>query len=99
MPNATNNEVQLWSDQRDRVRAEQIRALVISLQGDTGSAFESVFLNLTNSPDWTDNRNDVPNNLTPDNLLAINAFNADVLAFILAHASYPITQKACVRPV
>lgn len=100
MAAATNTQVQRWSDERTRVRAEQARTLVHALEGDTGDVFESVFLNLNGSPDWEDDRTDGPPNLmTPGDLLAVNSFCADVLAYIKAHGSYPNILKACVRPV
>lgn len=100
---ANNDQVQNWSDTRTRPRAEQARAYIASLDGDTGPAFDDVYANLTNSPTWDDERVELPspppNELTPSDLLAIHTFNVDVRDFAKAHAGWPIIQKACVQPV
>lgn len=98
MPAASNTQVQKWADERDRVRSESVRALINSLTDDIAS-FDSVYMNLTNSPNWVDSRTDVPNGLTPSDMLALNAFRHDVQTYILAHGAWPVVEKACVRPV
>ncbi len=101
MAAATDAQVQQWANERARVRAEQIRALKMALESDTGTSYESVFqaLNIA-EPTWADNRADGPPNLlTPNDLLSINAFCANLLAWIEANGDYAAIQKACVRPV
>lgn len=98
MAAATNAQVQNWADERTRVRAEMARALVNAFTDDMAS-FESVFINLTSNPNFVDNRTNVPNNLSPADLLAVNAFVGDVQNFIIHHAGWPIIEKACVRPI
>jgi hypothetical protein len=79
---ATNLQVQKWSDQRTRVRAEQVRAVRVALVDDNASIAE-VYANLTGSPDWADGRDDGPPSLlTPSDLLAFNTLS-DNLAKIL----------------
>lgn len=110
---ATNAQVQQWANERTRPRAEQLRALLISLQDDNGAIGE-VYANLTDSPDWTDQRNDAPPALlTPGDLLAINTLSANLEAILLddladdaaraaavsaVAAQWAIVEKACVRP-
>jgi hypothetical protein len=96
---ATNTQVQHWSDERTRVRAEQIRALFNALTDDL-AAIEDVYQNLTDSPDWADTRTDGPPNLLgPNDLLAIHGFIFDIKAAMAGHASLPVVMQACVRPV
>lgn len=111
---ATNAQVQNWSDQRTRVRAEQARALRIALADDNAGIGE-VYANLTDNPDWTDGRTDGPPSLLgPNDLLAFNTFS-DSLAKILNGFAFAdaaakaaavdaiqgqlaIVTKCCVRP-
>lgn len=79
---ATNEQVQVWSDARIRPRAEQARALLLGLEDDNASIGE-VYANLTDSPDWTDNRGTGPPALlTPGDLLAINTFSSQLAAIL-----------------
>jgi hypothetical protein len=72
MAEATNQQVQQWADQRTRVRAEQIRALLLAMESDN-STIGDVYENLTTSPNWTDGRTDGPPHLLePTDLLAVN---------------------------
>jgi hypothetical protein len=70
---ASNEQVQNWSNGRTRVRAEQIRAVLLSCEDDNASVGE-VYANLTDSPTWDDARPDAPNELSANDLLAINTF-------------------------
>lgn len=112
---ATNQQVQQWSNERTRVRAEQFRALKIACEDDRAS-FDEIYANLTNSPDWTDNRTDGPPKLlAPSDLLAMNTLQASFLAWMDPNTDWedPGTLSllqsggqqwatvvdACVRPV
>lgn len=111
---ATNAQVQEWSDQRTRRRAEQTRALLVSLEDDNASISE-VYANLTNTPDWTDDRTDGPPSLLgPNDLLAVNTFSVNLVAILrgtlttdqqkidavnAVAGQLAIINKACVRPV
>lgn len=111
---ATNAQVQQWSNERTRVRSEQVRALRIALTDDNASIGE-VYDNLTNSPDWTDNRNDAPPSLLgPSDLLAINTLSVNLAAILNGTLStdqskidavnaiqgqLAIVTKCCVQPV
>ncbi len=97
---ATNQQVQTFVDQRIRPRAEQIRALVLSMQDDI-SAIDDVFAALNvQSPTWTDTRTDGPPHLlVPNDVLAVNTFLHDAVTALTGDGQYPIVLKACVRPV
>lgn len=110
---ATNEQVQVWSNERTRVRAEQVRSLMLAMEGDNGAIGE-VYANLTDNPTWDDNRPDAPANLVPGDVLAINTVSvqlAKILRGQLANdaekvaacndvaAQLPVVLKACVRPV
>lgn len=104
---ATDEQVQAWSDQIGRTGAERLRDLGNFLDSVTGDAFESVFLNLTQSnpsSTFTDNRSskpgadNPPNLLTPGDLLALNSLFGAVKDAIKTNPNYPIALKACVRP-
>lgn len=70
---ATNEQVTHWANERTRIRCEAIRALLLSMEDDNATIGE-VYANLNNSPNWTDARVDVPNQLGPNDILAINTF-------------------------
>lgn len=109
---ATNQQVQQWSNERTRVRCEQLRALKESLEDDNASIGE-VFANLVDSPDWTDQRTDGPPSLLgPNDLLAINTLSVNLANILIDNfandaeraaavsavaAQWPIVSKACVR--
>lgn len=105
---ATNAQVQQWSDGRTRVRAEQIRSLYL-LCVDDRATFDDVYANLTSSPTWSDSRSDAPPNaMTPNDLLAINAFVEGFKRFVEGgftditdansySANYNVVLQACVR--
>jgi hypothetical protein len=96
---ATNQQVQQYVNERVRVRAEQIRSLVLAMEDDK-AAIDDVYANLTDSPDWTDERTDGPPYLlTPSDVLAFNAFITDSIAALKNHASYAVVMQGCVRPV
>ena len=92
-------QVQAFSDQRYRVRAEAIRNLVVAMQDDVNSS-DSVYANLTQqTPTWTDNRTDnPPNKATVANLLAMNAIEHDLITAITGDANYTAVLQLCVRP-
>lgn len=107
---ATNEQVQQYVNERVRPRCEQLRALYLSCKDDKAT-IDDVYANLTDSPDWTDTRNDAPPHLlTPNDVLAWNAFLtgfisyyegtfADVTAANAGAAQYPVVVDGCVRPV
>lgn len=97
---ATDQQVQTYVDQRVRVRSEQIRALLLSMQDDK-NAINDVYAALTQpTPTWKDNRTDgVPHLLTPSDVLAWNTFISDALTSMNGDAQLPVVQSACVRPV
>lgn len=69
---ATNAQVQNWSDQRVRPFCEELRKLLLMAE-DMNASIGEVYENLTNSPTWTDGRQDAPPDLlAPSDLLAIN---------------------------
>lgn len=102
MANATNLQVQNYSDQVLRPLCEQARSLVHDMESAI-AGITQVYANLTASAPastWTDTRNDGPPNLlTVANLLAINAFLNDMVTAATGDANWPIVQQACVRPL
>lgn len=111
---ATNEQVQTWVNERTRPRAEQVRKLLLSLEDDN-AAIDDVYANLTNSPDWTDTRDDFPPHLlTPSDVLAFSTLSVKLAAILRGTlvndqtkidacndvaAQLPVVLDACVRPV
>ena len=97
---ATNKQIQQWADQRTRVRAEQIRALLLAMEDDRAS-YDDVYAGLTKEgADWEDDREDGPPNLlTRNDLLGINAFIDAMKTMMRAHDQLPVVLQACVRGV
>jgi hypothetical protein len=89
MAEATDAQMQAFSDQRIRVRAEQVRALKSALADDK-AAIDDCYARATGTSRWSDNRTDGPPHLlqsgnaaNPDDLLNFNSF-ADLFAKFLA---------------
>lgn len=96
---ATNEQVQAFVDSRIRPIAERIRAVVLEVE-DVKAAIDDVYANLSNSPTWTDDREDAPPYLlTPSNVLSINTVITALLEQVRDHGEYPVLLKACVNPV
>jgi hypothetical protein len=97
---ATNQQIQQWANERTRVRAEQIRALLLAMEDDR-AAFDGIYAALVDPAcDWTDVRTDGPPNLLAKNdLLGINAFIDAMKTAMRAHDQLPVVLKACVRSV
>jgi hypothetical protein len=99
MATATNQQVQVFSDTRVRVRCESIRSLVGAVNDDKAEIDDVYAACAQQSPTWTDNRADGPPHLLgPQDILAYNAFISDLQTFINGNANYAIVEKACVRP-
>ena len=100
MAKATDEQVQRWANERARVRAEQIRALYLALKDDR-AGIEDVYQALAQAnPTWADSRTDGPPRLLGKNdLLAMNAFAADLTAWMEARGDLALLQSMCVRPV
>ena len=100
MPEATDQQVQQFVNERLRPRAEQIRALLAAMKDDR-AAFDDVYAALTvQNPAWSDDRTDGPPHLlTPSDVLAMNTFFYNTITAWEADAQLPIVQKACVRPL
>ena len=98
MAEATDAQVQIFADQRIRVRAEQMRALIIAIEDDRAS-IDDVYARLTGSGGWADARADGPPHLlTGPDILAINALYVKAIAQLQADPNYAVLIKACVRP-
>lgn len=94
---ATNAQVQAYVDNRLRVRAEQIRNLLIALEDDK-NLIDDVYANVSDSPTWTDSRSDNPPHLLgPNDVLAYNSFISDAITALKGHGSYGAILDACVR--
>lgn len=98
---ATNEQVQQYVNSRVRPRCEQFRALYNSCKDDIASIAD-VYANLNDNPDWVDARTDGPAHLlTPNDVLAWNAFINAFTALIEGPSAseWPIVIQGCVRPV
>lgn len=100
MANATNQQIQTFSDTRVRPQAEVVRAIAISFD-DMIASIDDIYNALNvQSPTWTDARTDGPPHLlAPSDILAFNAFMHDIRDAIKNHAQYPIVLKICARGV
>lgn len=100
MANATDLQVQQFSDERVRVRCEQLRDVVASLDDDKGAIDDVYAACNAGSPTWSDNRIDGPPHLlAPSDMLAYNALMSDLITYIKAHGAYWVIAKSCVRPI
>lgn len=97
---ATDLQVQQYVDQRVRVRAEQLRAVLAALRDDK-AAIDDVYAAVAQpSPTWTDARTDGPPRLLgPNDVLAYNSFVTALIPHIQDAADWPAVLAACVRPV
>lgn len=80
MPEATNQQMQAYADQRVRVFAEQFRAVYIGAI-DHKSSIDDVYARAIGSNVWNDARTDGPphllksgNSSSPDDMLVFNSF-------------------------
>lgn len=98
MPAATNAQVQQYVNSRVRPRCEQIRALYLAIKDDK-AAIDDIYANLTNNPNWADSHDQNPPHLmTPNDVLAWNAFISGFIDFVEANANYAVVLDGCVRP-
>lgn len=106
---AIDKQVQVYSDTRIRVRAEQLRAVVSALRDDK-AALDSVYERAAGSNPWNDGRTDGPPKLlASQDVLVYNSVislllkcvdgTATVQDVTDLHANWPVFQSACVRPV
>lgn len=106
---ATDQQMQHYSDERIRVRAEQFRALINACRDDK-AAIDAVYDRAANGAAWADSRTDGPPKLlASQDVLTFNAFvslflscidGAAVTADVVSlHANLAPFQAACVRPV
>jgi hypothetical protein len=92
--------VQDFCDQRIRVRAEQLRALVAAMQDDLAAITDVYERGADTKAPWVDSRADGPPHLlASSDVLAYNAFATDVLTAITGHAQWPVVRRSCVRPL
>lgn len=106
---ANDAQMQQFCNERIRVRAEQLRALVAAFRDDK-AAIDAVYDRAANGAAWTDNRTDGPPKLlASQDVLVFNAFASLFLECIDGtasaqdvsdlHANLAVFQAACVRPV
>lgn len=94
---ASNEQVQSFVNERVRPLCEKTRTL-IALLDDYVATVDDVYANLTDSPDWSDNRPDNPPTLlTPNDVLAINTFIQEVRTYVKGHANLASAMSACVN--
>lgn len=100
MATATDQQVQQFVNERLRVRAEQLRAILAGMKDDK-AAIDDVYAALVQqNPTWTDQRTDGPPYLlTGSDVLAYNAFINAVIPAIENNENWPVVLQGCVRPV
>lgn len=112
MPNATNQQMQTYADERIRPFAESARLLLAQAR-DHKAAIDDEYARATSVQAWADARADGPPHLlqagnaaNPDDVLNFNAFVTAFLAFFDGSAnvagqsaSWAVLQRACVRPL
>jgi hypothetical protein len=107
MSEATDLQMQMFMDNRVRVRAEQLRAVLAAVRDDK-AAIDDEYARAAGTNRWTDNRTDGPphllvagNSADPDDLLNYNAFATALLEFFdtTQAGAWAILQRACVRGV
>jgi hypothetical protein len=110
MAQATATQIQQYCNERVRVRAEQIRALINALKDDK-IAIDDVYAGLVGSQSgWTDSRTDGPPHLADANtILTYNTFTSALLAVLEGTSSAgdisnlpgakTVVLTMCVRPI
>lgn len=109
MAQASDNQMQTYSDARIRPRAEAVRKLVAQFRDDK-AAIDDVYDRAANGAAWSDARTDGPPSLlTSADVLTYNTFATLFLKCIDGTATlqdvadlssnYPAFQTACVRGV
>lgn len=108
MAEATDTQMQVYADQRLRVRAESLRAIVASLRDDKAS-IDSVYARAAGVTVWNDARTDGPPKLLASadftnynavitSLLAVIDGTATATDIATIHNNWAVFQSACVRP-
>lgn len=103
MPRASDNQVQNYVDQRIRVRAEEIRALLNALVDDK-MAMDDIYEHVNGAnaiaSTWADGRTDGPPTLaTKEDVLEYNALISALIPHIRDAANWPAVLSLCVHPV
>lgn len=95
---ATVQQIQNFSDQRIRPRAQQIAALAVNIAADLAEIGD-VYAALTGAQSgWVDGRTDGPPHLaTASDILAMNTFLTDILAAITGDTQYPICRNLLIN--
>lgn len=109
MAAATDQQMQVYCDQRIRPRAEQARAIVAAMRDDK-AALDSVYERAVSAEAWNDARTDGPPKLlTSQDVLVYNSVATLLLKCVDGtatlqdvadlSANWPVFQSSCVRPV
>ena len=112
MPQATDQQMQAYADQRVRPFAEQARALYLAAK-DHKAAIDDEYARAAGANAWADARTDGPPHLlvagggaNPDDFLNFNAYLTAFISFIETgtsvtgqSAAWAVLQRACVRTV
>ena len=100
MANATDLQVQVFSDTQVRPSADAARAVALTFDNMIASIDDIYNALSVPSPTWTDSRLDGPPHLlSPSDILAFNSFMHNVRDAIKNDAQYPIVLKICSRGV
>lgn len=105
---ATDTQMQVYVDGRIRPRAEQFRLIWDEILDDKVE-IDAVYDRAANGAAWNDNRTDPPKLLNSSDVTNYNAFITAFMACIngtatlgdvaTLHATWPVFQQACVRPI
>lgn len=96
---ATNDQVQFFNDQRCRPWSKAMVALYLQAK-DHKAQLDDVYANLTDNPTWVDaNSQNAANTMTPNDILAWNAFVDAFIAFVEGNGNYAVIQQFNPSPI
>lgn len=100
MARATDQQVQIFVDERIRRRCEQVIKLLVALKDDK-ALIDDIYDHVSEAQEpatWVDNRTDGPPHLfTSADVLGVNTFYDEIISAIENSLQLPIVRKACVR--
>lgn len=93
----TDTQIQGFSDTQIRPLCESAETLYLKAK-QIKSQIDDIYQNLAGTPTWSDGRTDyVPHLATPSDILAMNAWITDFIAFYEGDGSRAILEKLVVR--
>lgn len=99
MPQANDAQMQQYANERVRVRAEQLRAVLLAMKDDK-AAIDDIYDRAANGAAWNDSRTDGPPSLlSSSDMLTYNSYITALIPNIEDAANWAVILSACVRPV